>query len=207
MVDKKRGSYNKIKKNAIRPGSLWPLVRQFANQEAKPILELTKNPKINAHHRKALMNYLVVRTVTIFEMFLLNEAHRLAKKDRRKTKKLFTHIQTNASIEDQLISVYSFTKLSDVDHVFSTLLDKKFLAEIKNQSIQYAPDYSYEPAHIPYTKPLHNNWDFVCKIFELRNGIVHHNRLVNFAKYSEIRNLIGGIIQFLMCSSTVTDQN
>ena len=94
---------------------------------------------------------------------MLNEAHRLAKRDKRKTKKLFTDIKTNATLEDQVISAYSFTKIENVDTVFSALLNIKFLEEIKKESVRYAPDYFYELEHVKYTKPLHKNWENVCK--------------------------------------------
>ena len=47
---------------------------------------------------------------------------------------------------------------------------------------------------------------YVKKKFEIRHDIIHHNKLVN-PKYSELRNMIEGIMQFLMCALMVTDQN
>lgn len=206
MTGNKRGTFSERKLHAIKEGVLYPRLKTFAMGEAQPLLREIKNRKQGDKVRKALVNYLITRTVTIFEIYLLNEAHRLSKKDQEKTKKLFTDIKTNFSLEDQLVSTYSFTKLEDIDHVFSILLDKQYLTEIKKESIEYAPNYCYEDVHIKRTNPLHKNWDYVCKIFELRHDIVHHNKLVDL-KYSDIRNLIGGIIQFLLCSMMVTEQN
>lgn len=171
-----------------------------------PLLQEIKKRRRGDVLRKSLINYLIIRAVTIFEIFLINEAHRLAKKNKKRTKKLFSDIKTNYTLEDQLISSYSFTKLEDIDHVFSTLLDNSYLSEIKKESIKYALDYYLEDAHIRYTTPLHKNWDNVCKIFDFRPDIVHHNRLVDL-QYHEIRNLVGGIIQFLMCSIMVTNES
>ena len=202
-MDKKRGVFDKKKKIALSDAHLWPIVRRFALSEVHPLLKKIKNNEVDDKTRKVFINYLIVRTVSIFEIFLMNQAHRLAKKDKRKTRKLFTDIKINASIEDQVISAFSYMKLENINQVFSALLDVDFLTEIKKESVVYAPNYQYESEQIPYTKPLHKNWDSVSKIIELRHNIVHHNKLVDL-KYGEIKNLIGSLLQFMMCSLMVT---
>ncbi|HSF27719.1 MAG TPA: hypothetical protein VLA53_01675, partial [Nitrosopumilaceae archaeon] len=57
---------------------------------------------------------------------------------------------------------------------------------------------------IKNSKYLHKNWEKVCGIFKLRHDIIHHNKLANF-RYSDVRDLVGGTIQFLMCSIMVTN--
>jgi|GEM_PF-6843690 len=206
MGNKKRGTFSQIKRRAITGGALYPMLVRFSTLEAQPLLQEIKNKQQGDILRKALVNYLIIRSVTIFEIFLINEAYRLAKHHRRKTKELFTDVKTNVPLADQLISTYSFTKLEDIDFVFSTLISKNYLSAIKADSVEYEPDYYLESAHIKRTKPLHKNWDNVCKIFELRHDIVHHNKLIDL-KYSQLRNLLGGIIQFLMSSIIVTNED
>jgi len=203
MANKKRGAYDKKKTDILTQDPLWPIVRRFAASEVHPLLKQIKNNEVDDKTRKVFINYLIVRTVSIFEIFLMNQAHRLAKKDKRKTRKLFSEIKTNASIEDQVISAFSYMKLENINQVFSALLDMDFLSKIKKESVEYAPNYQYEVEQIPYTKPLHKNWDSVSKIIELRHDIVHHNKLVDL-KYGEIKNLIGSLLQFMMCSVMVT---
>ena len=204
MVNKKRGLFDKKKRNVLRKSALWPLVRYYAVYEAKPLLEKIRKKEVDKNTRKLFMNYLIVRTVTIFEIFLINYAYRRAKGNRN-ARKLFTDIKTNVSLGDQVISTFSFVKLEDLDQVFSTLLDIDFLKEIKKESVEYAPNYQFEREQIPYTKPLHKNWNFVCKIFDLRHGIVHRDKLVDL-KYSEIKNLVGGLFQFMMCSHMILER-
>lgn len=205
-MNKKRGIFDKRKKKALVGGHLYPRLKQFSILEAQPILKEIKKRKKGDKIRIFLTNYLIVRSVSIFENFLLNEAYRLTKGNRR-SKELFSSIQTNASLADQVISTYSFMKLDEVNRVFSALLHiENFLSAIKEESIEYAPDYSLEDAHIKNTNPLHKNWDTFLKIFDLRHDIIHHNKHFNL-DYTNIRNYVGIIIQFLLCSITVTNQN
>lgn len=206
MVNKKRGIFDKRKKNALFNGRLYPRLVRYTSREITPILKEIKLRKKNDKVRIALSNYLIVKAVSVFENFLLNQAYRLSKRNSR-SKKLFSQIQTNATISDQIISSFSFMNLDDVNHVFSVLLDvDDYLEEIKSESVRYADSYQYEYAHIKYTNPFHKNWNIFLKVFEIRHDIVHHNRQHVF-DYSQIRNFVGTINQFLMCSMMVTDRN
>ena len=203
MGDKKRGSISKPKLKAVLENEhLWPMVRVYAIDEMKPTVAEIKKRHHNDIIRKSLVNHSIIRTVSIFEIYLLNQAHRLARNDPNKTKSLFSDIKINETLENQLISTYSFTKLSDINNVFSNFIDGDFLTEIKKESIDYASDYWYEVEHMPYTKPLHKNWNEFIKIFEIRHDIIHHNKLVNF-EYTYLRNLLGNTMQFLMCASGI----
>ncbi|AFS82994.1 hypothetical protein [Candidatus Nitrosopumilus sediminis] len=206
MVDKRRGTFSKRKKNALFNEKLYPRLRIYTEKEVIPILEEIKSRKKNDKVRIALSNHLIVKAVSMFETFLLNQAYRKSKRNR-KSRQLFSQIQTNATISDQIISSFSFMNLDDVNTVFSVLLGvDDYLAEIKDESVQYADGYSYEYAHIKYTNPFHKNWDVFLKIFDIRHDIVHNNKQYVF-DYSEIRNFVGTINQFLMCSVIVVDQN
>ena len=203
MGDKKRGSVSKQKLKAVLENEhLWPRVRVYAVHEMKPIVAEIKKRYPNDVIRKSLVNYSIIRTVSVFEIYLLNLSHRLARHDPDKTKNLFSDIKTSETLENQLVSVFSFTKLEDINNVFSNFIDEDFLTKIQKESVEYAPDYWYESEHMPYTKPLHKNWDEFIKIFEIRHDIIHHNKLVNF-QYSYLKNLLGNTMQFLMCASGI----
>ncbi len=197
MVDKKRGVFSERKKKAS--GKSWITVKNFVLGEAKPLLAEIKKRKINDPIRRSLTNYLIVRTVTIFEVHHLSHALRLAKQHPRKARKLFSDLKTNATIADQVISSFNFSNIEDVKHVFSTILNENYFDEIMKESVIYGPYYWMEHEHIPQTRRLHENWNDIVKIFEYRNDIVHNNKLVDL-KFKEIRDLIGGLLDFLLCS-------
>lgn len=84
LVDKKRGIFDAKKKRAVEAGNLPSLIVDFSILQAKPILNEIKNREKNDPIRIALINYLIVRAVTIFEVFMINEAHKLATKYKKK---------------------------------------------------------------------------------------------------------------------------
>ncbi len=133
---------------------------------------------------------------------MLNSAGNLINKHYAKM--LFSKVRSDVPLDHQLASSFNFADINIVNHVMTKLLGKDFLKEVYDESIEYYPDYYLEREHITYTRALHNNWESVLKIFEYRNEIIHHNKLYDF-KYSEIRNLIGGTLQFIMCSLAVSD--
>jgi len=61
---KKRGIVNK-KRKAILTDAKWLIVRNYAVGEAKPLLQEVRKRKKGDKFRKALINYLIVRTVSI----------------------------------------------------------------------------------------------------------------------------------------------
>jgi len=198
----KPARYSKRKAQARRTDSPYREIKIFKPQEVDPILSDIKNRKKGDPIRKALCNYLIVRTVSIFEFYMLNSAGRIADNDKVSAKKLFTKIRSDIPVGHQIASSFNFADISVVNDVMTKLLGKDFLKAVYNQSIEYYPDYYLEMEHVTYTRALHNNWEKVLKIFDYRNNIVHQNRLYDF-KYSEIRNLIGGTLQFIMCSLMV----
>ncbi len=115
MADKKRGTFSKRKKNALFNENLYLHLRRHAKKEVIPILKEIRTRKKNDKVRIALSNHLIVKAVSMFEIFLLNQAC-------RKSRQLFSQIQTNATISDQVISSFSFMNLDDVNTVFSVLL-------------------------------------------------------------------------------------
>ena len=200
----KPARYNQNKARARTSNLPYPYVKIFVRNEAKPVLAEIKRRESNDRMRKILVNYLIVRAVSIFEYFLLNEAGKLADLDKTTASELFTFVRLDKPIGDQVVSTFSFTNLKEVDHVFSTLKGIDFLNAIKKESTDYYLDYYLEDEQIPYTKSLHKNWDNVMRVFDYRHDIVHHNKLFNLS-YKEIRDLVGGTLQFLMCSIMVID--
>lgn len=197
MSNKKRGSTDKRKLQAIKKDPIYSHVYDFAICEAKPLLQEIRNRKKSDKLRGVFFNYLIVRTVTILEVFLINEAYQLAKENRKQARKLFSHLQVGSTLADQIVSTNSFMKLDDIDNVFSTLLGIRFLDEVKKESKQDSRYFSIEPIHIEHSKFLHENWDSVFKIFDYRHLIVHRGETLT-GNYTDIRDLIGGVIQFIL---------
>lgn len=199
MSKKRKSKIDRNKIQAIRDGALWSIIRQFTQTELHPLLQEIRNRKQDDRIRNVLMNYLLIRTVTVFENFMLNLAVRYIHKHKDVAKELLIDPKLDDTIGEQLASTRSFINLDDIGLVFSTFLKKDFFSEIKNESIRHAPDYQYEFEHITYASPLHKNWNKFENIFELRHQIVHHNKLTTLG-WKEYRDMIESVLDFMMCS-------
>ena len=193
----KKATFDKKKLLIIRKDPAYPLVYDFSVQ-VRPILKEIRKRRKTDRIRIALFNYLIVKTVAIFEVFLMNEAHQLTKENPEQAKKLLKEIKENIPLADQVVSTYSFMQFKHINQVFSALLENDFLEQIKNESRLDSQYYSIEPVHINQSKFLHENWDNVRKIFEHRMAITHHGKTLQ-GNFTEIRDLVGGIIQFMLC--------
>jgi len=171
--------------------------------EIDPILLEIKKRKKGDFIRKSLCNFIIIRTVSIFEFYMLNEIGRLADKDKKTASEFFKDVRIDVPISHQLASMYNFAHIKDVNMLMSKFIGEDFLKAIFTESIEYAPNYSLEREHVKYTKPLHKNWKNVLEIFDYRDNIIHHRKLYDFT-WTEIRNIVGGIMQFILCSLMVS---
>ncbi|MCA9813259.1 MAG: hypothetical protein KC483_10440 [Nitrosarchaeum sp.] len=202
MPQKKRGLVNNRKLRALIESNIMPRLNFFAEQEIRPILKEIKNQKHGNIVRVTLTNYLLIRTITFFEIYMKTHAYKLAKDHPSRAKNLFYTILVDEPIQDQVVSSFNFSNLGDINTVFTSLHNvDNYLEAIKYESETYG-GYFYEDPHIKYTKPLDKNWNQFKQIFELRNDIVHSDANL-YLKYSEIRDFTGNIIQFILCSFTV----
>jgi len=201
-MKRKPSRYSERKAKARTTDFPYREIKRFKANEVDAILLEIKYRKGRDPIRQALCNYLIVRTVSIFEFYMLNVIGRIADNDRKTASEMFKDVRIDVPISHQLASMYNFADIGIVNEIMTKLLGRDFLKAVFERSVEYYPDYYLEMEQVKYTKALHNNWDNVLKIFEYRNEIIHHNKLFNF-KYSEIRNLIGGTLQFIMCSLLV----
>jgi hypothetical protein len=190
------------KLEAIRDGPLWLIVRQFANTEMHPLLEEIKHRKKDDRLRKFLMNYLIIRTLTVFEVFMLNMAVRYIDDFPEVAPKVLGKVKQEHTIGHQLASAYSFINKDHVDYVFSQFLGKNFLREIRKESVEYADSYCYESEHIKWASPIHKKWRKFELIFNYRHSIVHHNKLY-LLDWKEYRDMIETVLDFMMCATLV----
>ncbi|MCV0401319.1 MAG: hypothetical protein K5777_05010 [Nitrosopumilus sp.] len=202
MSKKRNASFSKRKLNAINEDPLWIIVRKFVKTEMRPILNEIKSRKESDEIRIYLMNYLIVRIISIFENYLLNSALRIFKSYQIDTSKILKNINSEVPLEQQIISSYSFMNLKDINILFSHIINKRFFDEIKYES-ETGGGFSYDDdVHIPYASPLHKNWKKFEKMFELRDGIIHHNKLIKM-KWREFRDSLESVIDFLICTSVI----
>ncbi len=199
MSRKKNGFVSEQKTKARSDKTPFTHIKKFVPREIKPILSEIKSRKKGDPIRTGLINYLIIRSVSIMEYYLLNECAQFSDKFKDKASELFKSVRFDKSLGDQVISNYSFSNVEQFDDVFSTLLDINFLEEVKKTSEEYYSYYYLEEEHIPNTRVLHKNWENFLKIFEMRHEIIHHNKLYNL-KYSEIRDFVGQSIQFTLCA-------
>lgn len=203
MGKKKIGGIDQKRVGSVSRSRLYhPLVRQFSEKEAQPILkEIQKRKNLNDPVRTGLVNYLILRCITVFEHYFRSTVKRYADdpKNNVKLSDFFRSSSRTDSIGDQIISKYNFMDMQTINFVMSKLFKTNFLKAIKNESIEYAPNYSLEHAQIKYTKPLNKNWNKFMFIFEKRDSISHENKLYKM-QYTDIKNFVGNIIQFMMCA-------
>lgn len=205
MSKKRRSIHSKRKTKSLHHSFTYPPMRNFANNEAKPILAEIKSRKVNDIIRKSLINYLVIRSVTIFEHYFINEAQKLGERVKQEDlDKLLDNIIPDKPKGEQLASSFNYANLNHINHVFSTLLNMDFLNEIKHDSEINYRDYYYEDVHIPWATPLHKNWNNFLMAFDLRDDIVHHNKNANLS-YSQIRNLVESVLDFTISSSVTIE--
>jgi len=198
---------NQRKIQAIREGPLWHIVRSFANGEMRLLLEEIKDRKMDDALRTLLMNYLIVRIVTIFEVFMLNLAVRYIQQNPQVATEVLDKPKIDDTIGQQLASTYSFMDKENVNMIFSGFIGKHFFREIRKRSVEYASDYCYEFEHIRFASPLHKNWEKFERIIELRHGIIHQNKLVVHYQWKYYRDMIESVLDFMMCATSVVKLN
>ena len=202
MSKKRKPRIDNKKIKAIKDSDvLWWIVRGYTRYELHPLLKEIRKKNHDEIIKISLMNYLIVRTITVFESFMLNLAVRYVREHKETAMKLLNNPDLD-KIAEQLVSTHSFMNKDEINRVFSSFLGKDFFIEIKNQSIEYATDYCYEEEHIHWASPLHKNWDKFEAIFEIRNDIVHHNKLFNLP-WKPFRDMIESVLDFMMCSTLV----
>ena len=203
MGKKRIGEIDDKRIRSITHSRLYhPVVRKFSEREAKPILkEIQKRKNLNDPVRTGLVNYLILRSVTVFEHYFRSTVKRFADNPENNVKlsDFFKSSSKTDSIGDQIISKYNFMDIQTVNFIMSKLFKTNFLQAIKEESIEYAPNYSIEYAQIRYTKPLNKNWNKFMSVFEKRDNISHENKLYKM-KYVDIKNFVGNTIQFMMCA-------
>src|SRR5438552_2004696 len=97
------------------------------------VLEEIKRRKKDDSLRALLMNYLIVRTITVFEVFMLNLAVRFIQENPQVATEVLKNPKLDDTIAQQLVSAYSFLNKEHVDMIFSVFTGKHFFREIRKR--------------------------------------------------------------------------
>jgi len=149
-------------------------------------LENETDPKIEIQ----LKNYMIIRLVTLLELYFQNHVVNLIDHYNLKHNDLFSDDKISISLSslDKLQNVtkgkiiatsLQFQSSSNINDIFSKLLNEEFLTKIKKFNVKEDPP-----------NPFVENWDKFFEIFNERYKIVH--TLYSCEKYSkkQIRQIV-----------------
>lgn len=158
-------------------------VRRFEHSELVPILNRILPKNNDEQFRTSLTNYLIIRTISMFENYMSNKAQQLVDKADLDITTLFKeeiviptslfNVVKEQVTKGKIVGMsYNFANLDDVNEVFSKLLNINYFDEVlqrHNNEDQMNETFRYFDGAIEICK----NWKNVKKMFELRNDIVH----------------------------------
>ena len=186
-------------------------VRDFSSEilkiesEIHSYLELLKK-EISEEQRIIILNFLIIRTITFFELSMTALA-RDAISNRDPDLKLFftddwkiplskidTILNSKLSKSAIITSNFNFQNIEDIDTVFSKLLRLDFV-----DSVQQLPNISSELKSIKDSKNNFNKFNF-NDLFEKRHLIVHSHYSVDVDKELEHVKGVISVISFVKLS-------
>jgi hypothetical protein len=152
---------------------------------------------------KHLKNYLIIRLVSIMEIYFQNLVVRLVDDYDLPLNNLFKNENVNIplSIFDKIkkfskgkiiATNLRFQSRLEINEVFSSLLDYKFIEQIKKQTVKEDPP-----------NPFIRNWDKFLEIFDERHLIIH--ALDSVEKYSkkQMRQIIEAAEMFTVLTNVL----
>ncbi|MDH3203149.1 MAG: hypothetical protein OEL81_00530 [Nitrosopumilus sp.] len=154
------------------------LIMSKLEKETEPVIETQ------------LKNYIIIRLVTLLEVFFQNQVVNLIDNYKIKHSDLFVNDEISISISslDKLQNAskgkiiatsLSFHSSSDIDFAFSKLLNVEFLTQIKKFNVN---------EEIP--NPFAQNWDKFFEIYHERHKTVHSIYLCKKYSKKQIRQII-----------------
>ena len=178
-------------------------VRCFEHLELEPILNRILHENKNEQFRMSLTNYLIIRTISMFENYMSNKAQQLVdkadlditilfKEEIVIPTSLFNLVKEHVTKGKIVGMSYNFANLDEVNEVFSKLLNINYFDAIlqkhRNED-EMNETFRYFDRAIEICK----NWKNVKKMFELRTDIVHsmaYPKLSNRAIISFVDSLM-----------------
>ncbi len=170
------------------------LTKKF--EEIKPLLiEIQCIKKEDEDLQKALIEYVIIKTVTIFEVFFKALAFKVGSSLGENLDNIL-----KGNLEDggnALAQSFNHANPNLVKNIYSELVG----IDIMKESMNYFDNFNnegieHEKYHIRHIPLLRNNWNNFERIFIYRNKIVHEN-FSPIIKYSELRKMIGSVFDVM----------
>lgn len=189
--------YFKTNLQFLETGKNWGYFRGLFNLEFNPILNNEKtifpqNSK-NQLGRDILFEYLVIRGVTILEIGLKICCRNYVMMFPERAKKLLDTVYTDKDIVIQILSNYSFSNISDIEHVFSTLWGKNFLQVLRHRSEESHSSIGYESDRPKRAGHLFKHMGMFKILIKLRNELIHENKPIKMRSKVARKNLLATV--------------
>lgn len=187
----------------------WLTTRRFYKSEVIPILEGSielKDKRLEKHPlHDILFEYLVIRSVTILEIQLKHYCNLFVKKYPERAEMLLLKRDKKKDLALQILATYSFSNLSDIKHVFSTLLGKDFFQILRHRSEENKSSVGYESDHIYRASPLFKKWNMFVQLIKIRNKLIHENKHIRIKDKRVKKNLLNMIYEVNYITSLEED--
>lgn len=178
----------------------FPLIR---NELSITLSKLEE--KIEPSLKTQLKNYIIIRLVALLEHYFQNHVVNLIDYYHFKHNSLFVDDKISVSLSSldklqhttkgKIIATnLQFHSSSDVDFVFSKLLDENFLDQVKKYPIKDAA-----------SNPFIQNWDKFWHIFDERHKIVHTSYLCEKYSTKQMRQIVDAAEWLTVLSSILID--
>lgn len=164
-------------------------------------IQLLQNSDTDLIVKNALIEYTIIKTVSIFEYFFKSMAFLIGSNIKVELDKVLKKgYEENRG--QALVDSFSYSNPKEVVELYKKLLDKDTIKDAEtyfdnfnNEGIEHAV---YHIRNIPI---LRKNWNNFHKLFEYRNKIVHEG-LSPSIKYSELRNMVGAVFDVMAVSQS-----
>lgn len=198
-------NYNKLKPvdnryyfesnvNILKSVRDWGHIKSFFRFEYHSILEkkfiIIHKDLPNYENTDILFEYLVINAVTSLEVCLKFCCHIYVKKFPEKAKQLLKTIDDEKNLSIQILSNYSFTNVSDIEHVFSTLWGKNYFQVLRHRSEESKSSIGYEDERPNRGAPLFKKMRMFKQLLKLRNELVHENIRIKIKSKKVRKNLL-----------------
>lgn len=171
-------------------------------REMKPLLiEIQSLKEEDKILQTALIEYVIIKTVTIFEIYFKSLAFEIGSDLGDKLDKILQgDLKNNGGTA--LAHSFSYANPFSIKDICLELFGvdimenaKKYYDDFNNEGIEH------EVYHIRHIPLLRNNWMNFEKIFEYRNKIVHENFSPQI-RYAELRKMVGSVFDVMAQSQS-----
>lgn len=194
-------------------------VRIFKNRELKPIkkfhwylksefkniktilveIQTLEDSGTDAIIKRGLIEYVIIKTVSIFEYFFKSFSHSLGLDISVQLDKVLKQgYDENRS--KALVDSWSHSCPRSLSSMYKELLGRDIIKDAETYYDNFNNEgIEHEVYHIRRIPLLSKNWDNFYELFNSRNKIVHEN-ISPSIKYSELRKMVGAVFDVMAIS-------